>query len=540
MHESYASVWEAAGDVVPDAVAVVQGKRRLTWHEFDERAARFAGALAAQGFGPDTHVALYTTNCPEYLEAHFGAMKLRAVPAPVNFRYRAAELAYLLENADAKVLVYHRSLGERVEEAREHAPLLQLLIEVDDGSDAPRLDGAIEYEAFIGAHQPLLRVARSGDDFMLWYTGGTTGLPKGVIWHQEALLNAGLAMGCQVLGVSVPKGLADLSELVRALHADGRAPVALSATPLVHATALYQANSALLLGGRVVMLERHPLDGDEVCELIERERITIFAVIGDTVARRVVKALEHAEANGTPYDISSVRRIHNSGAMASGPVKDALLARGTMTFYDALGSSEGTGYGAWLATAPGEGTTARFRPGPLTKILTPDGDDAPPGEAGMLATTGAIAIAYYKDPERSAQVFRTIDGRPYVVNGDWGRFEADGTITLLGRGSGCINTGGEKVWPEEVEESLKQHPRVVDAAVVGVPDDTWGETVGAVVSLTDGPEVETTAISEWVAERLAGYKRPRRVAIVDEVRRTTVSKVDLDWARAVLTSQVGA
>ncbi|MEX2229514.1 MAG: AMP-binding protein, partial [Dehalococcoidia bacterium] len=256
MHESYASVWEAAGDVVPDAIAVVQGDRRITWRELDDRAARFAGALAASGFGRNTHVALYTTNCPEYLEAHFGAMKLRAVPAPVNFRYRAAELAYLLENADAQVIVYHRALGERVKEARDHAPKLSLLVEVDDGSGAPRLDGAVEYEAFVGAQEPLPRVGRSGDDLMLWYTGGTTGLPKGVIWHQEALLNAGLAMECQVLDVPVPQDLGELAELVRALHAGGRAPVALAATPLVHATAIYQANSALLLGGRVVMLEQ--------------------------------------------------------------------------------------------------------------------------------------------------------------------------------------------------------------------------------------------------------------------------------------------
>ncbi len=458
-------------------------------------------------------------------------MKLRAVSAPVNFRYRAAELAFLLENADAEVLVYRRGLGERVAEARAALPLLRLLVEIDDGSETPRLDGAIGYEEFIGAHDPLPRVERSGDDFMLWYTGGTTGLPKGVVWHQEALLNAGLNMGCEVAGVPVPADLDELRAVVAELHASGRAPVALAATPLVHATAIYQANSALLLGGRVVMLERQPLDGDEVCETIQRERITIFAVIGDVVAGRIVRALERAETEGRPYDISSVRRIHNSGAMASGPVKDALLSRGTMTFYDALGSSEGTGYGAWLATAPGEGTTARFRPGPHTKVLRADGTEAPNGEDGLLATAGPIAIAYYKDPERSAVVFRTIDGRPYSVNGDWGRLEPDGTITLLGRGSGCINTGGEKVWPEEVEETLKQHPRIVDAAVVGVPDESWGEAVGAVVAVSDGPDLATTEIGDWVADRLAGYKRPRRVAVVDEVRRTTVSKVDLEWAR---------
>ena len=452
----------------------------------------------------------------------------------MNFRYRAAELAFLLENADAEVLVYQRGLGERVAEARTALPLLRLLVEIDDGSETLRLDDAIGYEEFIGAHDPLPRVERSGDDFMLWYTGGTTGLPKGVVWHQEALLNAGLNMGCEVAGVPVPADLDELRSVVAELHASGRAPVALAATPLVHATAIYQANSALLLGGRVVMLERQPLDGDEVCETIQRERITIFAVIGDVVAGRIVRALERAETEGRPYDISSVRRIHNSGAMASGPVKDALLSRGTMTFYDALGSSEGTGYGVVARHRARRGHHREVPSRPAHQGPARRWHRGPERRSGYARDRGADRDRLLQGPERSAVVFRTIDGRPYSVNGDWGRLEPDGTITLLGRGSGCINTGGEKVWPEEVEETLKQHPRIVDAAVVGVPDESWGEAVGAVVAVSDGPDLATTEIGDWVADRLAGYKRPRRVAVVDEVRRTTVSKVDLEWARAVL------
>jgi len=355
-----------------------------------------------------------------------------------------------------------------------------------------------------------------------------------VVWHQQTLLSAGLALHCGIAGVDVPRDLGELRATVAELHRTGRAPVVLATTPMVHATAIHQVNSGLLLGGRIVLLEHHPLDGDEICAVIERERVTTFAVIGDVVGMRIVAALDRAREQGHPYDVSSVRRVHNSGAMASAAMKDALLAHGVGSFYDTLGSSEGTGYGTWLATKPGEGTTARFRPTATTLVLRPDGSRAPVGEAGLVATAGTVALEYAKDPERTASVFRTIDGRRYAVNGDWARIEADGTLTLLGRGSGCINTGGEKVWPEEVEEVLKRHPRVLDAAVVGIPDPTWGETVGAVVSLAEGPALAPNELGDWVADHLASYKRPRRLEIVDDVQRTTVAKVDLEWARAIL------
>jgi fatty-acyl-CoA synthase len=539
MREGYASIWESAADSCPDADALVLGERRTSWREFDDRAARFAAALAAHGLGAGSHVALFLHNAPEYLEAHFGTMKLRAVPAGVNFRYRASELAYLLDNADAEALVYHRSLAEHVAAATPGLSRLRLLAEVDDEglrTVEPTVDRAVGFEPLLAAHDPHGRVPTTGDDHMLWYTGGTTGLPKGVVWRQQPLIDAGLAMTCQVIGAPVPADLDQLRALVRLVHDDGRAPVMLATTPVAHGTAVHQANSALVLGGTVVMLEGARLDGDEVCELIERERVTTFPVIGDVVARRIVHALEDAEARGTPYDISSVRRIHNAGAMVSAPVKDALLSRGTMSFYDSLGSTEATGFGAALATAPGQSATARFRLGHTTRVLTDTGRDAVPGEAGMIATSGTIALGYYKDPERTARTFRTIDGVPYAVNGDWARVETDGTITLLGRGSGCINTGGEKVWPEEVEEVLKEHPAVIDAVVVGVPDAEWGETVGAVVSLRAGAEVADGELAAWVAHTLAGYKQPRIVAVVDEVRRTTVSKADISWAQSVLAS----
>jgi fatty-acyl-CoA synthase len=263
--------------------------------------------------------------------------------------------------------------------------------------------------------------------------------------------------------------------------------------------------------------------------------------VGDVILRRVLRALEAAEARGEPYDLSSLERVHNSGAMVSASLKDALLSRGTMSFYDSLGSSEGVGFGLALTTAPGGHATARFTLGPRARVLTEDGRDVVPGsgEAGVLAVTASTGIGYYNDPARSAATFRTIDGERYAVPGDWALLHEDRTITLLGRGSGCINTGGEKVWPEEVEEALKEHAAVLDALVVGVPDREWGEVVAAVVALDasrDGAQPPSAdELSAWVGARLAGYKRPRRVAVVDEVRRNSIGKADYAWARAVLS-----
>jgi fatty-acyl-CoA synthase len=293
-----------------------------------------------------------------------------------------------------------------------------------------------------------------------------------------------------------------------------------------------------------VLLPRGAVDGDEICRTIERERVTQLTIVGDVVLRRVVRALEAAEARGEPYDLSSLRRVHNSGAMVSAALKDGLMARGTMSFYDSLGSSEGVGYGVALTSAPGEHTTARFTLGPRARVLNEDDRDVVPGsgEPGVLAVSGSSAIGYYNDPVRSASTFREIDGVRYAVPGDWAIVHDDRTITLLGRGSGCINTGGEKVWPEEVEEALKEHPAVADAVVVGVRDDEWGETIAAAVSLDGDVDREADAptadeLGAWVGERLAGYKRPRRVVFVDAVERTSVGKADYAWARDLLSRE---
>jgi fatty-acyl-CoA synthase len=487
---------------------------------------------------PGTHLALYLANCPEYVECLFACSKLRAVPVNVNYRYLGDELAYLVENADAEVLVYHRSLAGPVADARSLMPRVHTLVEVDDGGGEARLSGAHPYEDLVRAHDPLPRTERSGDDLLLWYTGGTTGMPKGVLWHQGTLLSFGLATAYGLQGEPVADTIGQVAADARRWRTTGTPFGALLTTPLVHATAVHQANSALSVGGTVVLLEPGHADGDVVCATIERDRPRLLEVVGDVVVRRIVDALEVAERRGRPYDVSSLQRVHNSGAMVSAGLKDALLSRSTTHFYDSLGASEGVGFGVALTTDVGEAETARFRLGPNARVLTEDRRDVVPGsgEAGVLAVTGSCGTGYYRDPERSARTFPTIDGVRHAIPGDWATLDADGTLNLLGRGSHCINSGGEKVWPEEVESVLKEHPAVADAVVVGLPDPEWGETVSAVVALVAGeaPAASAEELSEWVGTRLARYKRPRRIAFRDDVQRGTIGKADYAWARRVL------
>jgi len=532
VYESFATVWERVADAVADAPAVVQGPRRVTYRELDDRAARLAAALGAHGVGQDTKVALFLHNCPEYMECLFALSKLRAVPANVNFRYLGDELVQLVDNADAEVLVYHRSLRDRVVDARQRMPKLRHLIEVDDDH------GDSDYERLLREHDPAPRVERAGDDRLLWYTGGTTGLPKGVLWHQGTLLRYGLIAAYALQNEAPTDDLDQLIGDVRRWRERGTPLVSLLTTPLVHATAVHQANSALAVGGTIVLLERGHIDGDTVCATIARERPSVLEVVGDVLMRRVARALEAADARGEPYDLSSLKRIHNSGAMVSAPLKDALLSRGTMHVYDSLGSSEAVGFGVALTTAPGEGETARFKLGPNARLLDEHDRDVVPGsgEVGVLAVHTSCAIGYYQDPVRSAATFREIDGRLHAIPGDHATVDVDGMLTLLGRGSNCINSGGEKIWPEEVEEVLKEHPGVSDAVVMGVPDDEWGQLVAAVVATTGDDPPDAGALGDWVGARLAGYKRPRRFVFADEVGRTTVGKLDYEWARRALTS----
>jgi len=534
-----ATAWEVVADVVGDAAAVAHGDTSLTWSQFDDRAARLATVLADAGIGHGDKVAHYLYNGPEYLEATYASFKRRAVPVNVNYRYTEAELRYLFDNSDAAAIVVDGALAPNLEHLRAELPQLRLVLQV--GGDE-LLDGAVDYREAVAAAEPAPRIARSGEDLWFLYTGGTTGMPKGVMWPHRSLLGAG-APTFKGYGLEVPETTDDVAAVARRVHGldgtghgGGDGPIVLlPAAPLMHGTSAISSWGVLSAAGSVVTLTSRSLDAAELLSTVERRGVTNLTIVGDAFAKPMVAELRRAEEAGTPYDLSTLRLVISSGVMWSQPVKDELLARADVLCADLLGSSEGVGFANSVAKRDRPAPTARFRLGPNAGVFTEDGRavEAGSGERGLLAVGGPIPLGYYKDPAKTDATFRTFAGRRWSVPGDWATVEADGTITLLGRGSVCINTAGEKVFPEEVEEALKTHPAVLDANVVGVPDDRWGNAVCAVVSFEPDASASDEELVAHCRTTLAGYKCPKRIVVVDRVVRGPNGKADYRWASSV-------
>jgi fatty-acyl-CoA synthase len=536
---NFASIYESVADALPDQTALIQGDRVRTWRELDDRAARLAGALRAAGLGPDSKVASYLYNSNEYVEGLLGTFKLRAVPVNVNYRYLEEELVYLLDNSDAEALLFHGALSEFVAKIAGRAPKLKLLIQVDDG--APLIEGAVEYESLLAAHEPMERIQRSGDDYYFLYTGGTTGMPKGVMWRNEDLVGVLLGAVYPLYGESMINGSEDAGAIARRVVDSGRLTVHLPASPLMHGTGAFTSLQALTVGGAIVTLESRAFDPHELWRVVERRRVTQMAIVGDAFAKPMLRALDEAEAEGRPYDISSLGLIISSGVMWSTEVKEKLVARGNMFLLDSLGSSEAVGMANSMSGPGSAAQTAHFTIGEDAKVFSEDGKEIAPGsdEIGVLAVGGYIPAGYYKDAAKSASTFRTFAGRRWSVPGDFASVDADGTITLLGRGSVCINSGGEKVFPEEVEEAVKRHPAVADALVIGVPDERFGEAVVAVVGLRQGELADGDDITGALQD-LARYKRPRSYVFVDSIERGPNGKADYGWAKEAVRVQLDA
>ena len=538
--ENWATLWESVADAMPEGLAVVRGQRRLRWAELDERASRLAAALEAVGLGQESKVAIVAYNTPEHLEAVFAAYKLRACPINLNFRYRAEELAEVLEDSESEVLVFHGSLAAQVAPAREASARLRAVIQIDDGS--PLLNGALRFEDLIRAHDPAPRVRRSGADIQLLYTGGTTGHPRGVMYRHADAVEMNAFAAYSLAGLATPNDAPAAARCALALRERGQTPTVLPASPLVHGTALNLSAAAWLLGGTVVFLESRSFDAHELWRAVERERVTQIGIVGDAFAGPMVEALEAAEADGRPYDVSSVERVLSSGAPWSLRLKQGLVERGSMTLVETIGASEG-GPTAVSVVPPGtRAEDARFVLGERARLLTEDGAELPPGstEAGLLAMMPPIPFAYFKDPERSAQVFRRVGNQRYSICGDYAKLKADGSVVFLGRGSLCINTAGEKVYPEEVEAVLRTHPSVADANVVGLTDEVWNQAVTAVVSLRSGWSATEDELKATVRDRLAGYKVPKRVVFVPDIPRTPAGKAQYGWARHIATEAVAS
>jgi 3-oxocholest-4-en-26-oate---CoA ligase len=517
---NFADVWEVVADALPDAPALVQGGRRRSWAETEQRANGVARALLDLGVGAQDKVAQYLYNCPEYLESVFGAFKAGLVPVNTNYRYGDDELVYLWDNADVVAVIFHGCFSERIERLRPRLPRITGWLWVDDGS-GPCPDWAVAYEDAVksGGERVTPPWGRSGDDLYLLYTGGTTGMPKGVMWRQDDLFAA--------LNAAAPIKY-DEDAGVAAVEAtlEGVGPVFLPACPLMHGTGAFPAFTALSVGGSVVLLPGRTFDPEEFLSTVAAERVNNTSIVGDAFAKPILRALDEAPGR---WDISSLRVVISSGVMWSEPTKQGLLRHHPgLLLVDSFASSEALGMGRSISGAEGRAQTARFVLGRNARVIGDDGTDivAGSGEVGLLAVRGRNPVGYYKDPEKTAQTFRTIDGARYSIPGDNATVDADGTLRVLGRGSVCINTGGEKVFPEEVEEVLKLHPAVRDAIVVGVPDERFGEAICAVIETSPDASLERDSLLAHVKSRLASYKAPRHVLVVETIGRAANGKAD--------------
>jgi fatty-acyl-CoA synthase len=516
----------------PDAPALIHEARTTAWSDFARRSNNLAARLTALGAGPNDKVGFYLRNRPEYVEALAACFKARLVHVNVNYRYLDDELWYIFDNSDAKVVFFDGEFAERVEKLRLRLPRVAAWVQV--GGEAA--DWALSYEALAneGTGKPL-GIRRDGTDLLFLYTGGTTGMPKGVMWAADDLWHA---LGA---GINVPanggKPPATLEEHVANVGRAGPMSKQIPCCPLMHGTGLFTAIGTIVGGGCVVTLAGNKFESEELFDTVQRHGANSLVIVGDAFAKPMLNVLD---ANPGRWDLSAVKLIVSSGVMWSTEVKKGLLRHMPGAILtDSFGSSEAVGFGSSIMTAAGEVKTAKFTIGDRCKVFTEDHEEVAPGsgEKGFIARTGPIPVGYYKDEAKTAKTFPTINGVRYSIPGDWCIVEADGTLTLLGRGSACINSAGEKIYPEEVEEALKTHPDVEDALVVGVPDDRWGNAVTAVVQLRSGVALDEEKLRGHVRERLAGYKLPKRVFAVPAMFRAPNGKADYKSAQAYATDR---
>jgi acyl-CoA synthetase (AMP-forming)/AMP-acid ligase II len=534
-HFNFADLFELAAAKVPDRVALVDARRSLTFRELDERTTRLANALGAIGVRAGDHVGVLATNCIEWVEAAFAAYKLRASVVNINYRYVEDELRYLFANSDVVGCVYQREYGPLVAAARDAQPKLQHFVRIEwngDTSDDTALD-PVEFEAAVARGSPEGDFGeRSGDDVYLLYTGGTTGMPKGVMWRQEDVYFA-LAGGIDVFTNERVKSPHEPSDKIDASQPTGL--VAMILPPLMHGAGqmtmyrmLFEGNAAILPAA---------FDAEETWRLVEKHRVNMIGVTGDAMARPLADALEDMKGN---VDVSSLVSFSSTAAIFSQSVKEQLqaLLPEYLTMTDSIGSTESGMNGIRFVTkgdAPKEGITT-VQAAADSVVLDENYEPVAPGSGviGRVARGGNIPLGYYNDPVKTAETF-VVDprGNRWAIPGDYATVEHDGRITLLGRGSVSINSGGEKIFPEEVEGALKSHPDVFDVLVVGVPDERWGERVCAVLQPRPDRAPSLDTLQTHCRTLIAGYKIPRDLLIVDEVPRLPNGKPDYRSAKTV-------
>jgi fatty-acyl-CoA synthase len=536
-----AAIHEAIAEAVPDRECIVFRDRRLSWGDVTDRTRRLADVLRRHELGCHTprtelqnwesgqdHVALYLHNGNEYLEGMLGAYKARAVPFNVNYRYVDDELIYLFDNADARAVIYHACFAPTLERIRSRLPKIGLWLQVDDGSGEELLRDAIPYEQALAEADPKPPEGLSADDLYILYTGGTTGMPKGVLWRQEDIFHAALSSGAAA---------GSIEEIVARARTGGIRSV--PAPPFMHGAAHWASFNMWHIGGTIVVQsDGTRLDPHDVWSTVEREKANHLLIVGDAFARPLLDQLKQRR-----YDLSSLALMSSGGAILTAALKDELLEHlPQLRIMDALGSSESGAQAATVVVAGQKAQTGQFDMAPDNLVLREDlSGPVVPGadEEGWLARQGNIPLGYYKDEEKTRLTFPVVAGVRYAVPGDRAKVEADGTLRLLGRDSVTINTGGEKVFAEEVEHALKHHEGVYDAVVVGTPNERFGQQVTAIVRLREGAKADEESLREKSREHIARYKVPRAFVFVDEIVRSPSGKADYRWARETALERLG-
>jgi len=535
-----ARVHEAIAAAIPERECIVHRDLRRSWADVTDRTRRLAEVFRQHGLGcgreragleswesGQDHVGLYLYNGPEYLEGMLGAFKGRLAPFNVNYRYVDEELRYLFHNADARAIVYHAAFAPTLARVREKLPKVALWLQVEDGSGEPLMDGALDYESALAGATPREPEGLSPDDLYILYTGGTTGMPKGVLWRQDDVFRAAL----------YPGEATDLEGVVERAHRGG--PRVLPSPPFMHGAAHWAVFTMWHVGGTVVIQsDVHRLDPVDVWRTVEREKVTALTIVGDAFGRPLADEL----ARGG-YDVSSLRTITSGGAILTAALKQELLDLVPgLKILDALGSSESGQQASQVSTSERKASTGDFEVARDNVVLREDlGGRVEPGsgERGWLARRGYVPLGYYGDAEKTARTFPVVDGVRYAVPGDRATLEADGSLRLLGRDSVTINTGGEKVFAEEVEHALKHHPSIYDVVVVGTPHERWGKQVTALVQLREGAGADEEAFKAAAREHLAPYKLPKRFLYVDRIERSPSGKADYRWAEATALEMLG-
>jgi len=534
---NYGDILNAVDDVIPDdRPALIQGDRVITHGEFRIRTNNLAQNLLDNGARPGDKIAFYLRNCPEYSEGIAAAFKASLTHVNVNYRYIEHELVYLLDNSDATIVVYHSEFEPFVEQIHEQLPKVKQWIEVQEGHSHSESEDSYYEELVNSGDGSKIDVEHSSDDLLFLYTGGTTGMPKGVMWRHADLFQVMGAGGNPRLGVPPCK---DLDEFIARISTQS-GPVNLPLPPIMHGTGLLSAIGAMTAGGTCVTLPSRSFEPGLALQNIDQHGVTAVTIVGDAFARPI---LEELDANPDKYDISSLGIISSSGVMWTRDIKAGLLTHNeNLLLVDGFSSSEAIGLGSSIMTKDAEIEVAKFTIGPDCKVFTKDDVEVKPGsnESGMVAVSGYLPVGYYKDEEKTAKTFRMIDGVRYSIPGDWVQVEKDGSLTLLGRGSNCINTAGEKVFPEEVEEALKIHNSIADALVVGIPDPKWGQAITAVVQLHSGFELDEIEIHDFCRKHLASYKIPKHIFQKDNLDRAANGKPDYKLVRDFAESQLSS